>query len=121
MKITIPQSEARKEAHVEEEIWYLAHRALNVSYRSLAKYLAKNLVLIDKGFRTVLVSKRKRGQVSRSDIEIAALGILAAGSLYKGISQKKKINLLEAAVLGVAFGGFLILNSHGGKRRVIPD
>ncbi|SES13123.1 hypothetical protein [Pedobacter rhizosphaerae] len=120
MKITIPQNKEIKKAYAEEEIWYLAHRALNVSYKSLAKYLARNLVLIDKGFRAVLVSKKKKGEVSRSDIEIAALGILALGSLYKGISQKKKINLLEAAVLGVAFSGFLILNSHGGKRRVIP-
>lgn len=121
MKVTLPVNEAQTTVHLETELWYLLQRVLGVSRNRLGKYIAKNLVLIDKGVRSVLVSKRKKGEITVSDVEIAALCLLTASSFYKSLSRRKKMDLWGSAILGAVCCSLLLLNKHGGRRTVIPD
>jgi len=121
MKIRIPVNQERKKDFVETGSWMLAKRILGVSYYALAKRLGENLVKIDNGLKTVLAEKPISGKVNKSDVEVLALGTLAAISLYSGLKKNKRILLAEGIALTVAFGGFLLMNGRKPKRKVIPN
>ncbi len=80
----------------------------SASKAQIRKGISKNISLIDKLLRIVLIKSKDSSKRVQSDIEFIGLGIIAAHTFYRGFKKKKRLLIFEGIFLTAALGGVLL-------------
>ena len=91
----------------------------SASKAQIRKGVSKNLSLIDKLLRIVLVKSKDSSKRVQSDIEFIGLGVIAAHTFYRGFKKKKRLLVFEGIFLTAALGGVLLATQLKALKRQI--
>jgi len=80
----------------------------SASKAQIRKGVSKNISIIDKLLRIVLIKSKDSSKRVQRDIEFASLGIIAARTFYRGFKKKKRLLIFEGVFLTAALGGVLL-------------
>ncbi|MDQ0967959.1 putative membrane protein [Flavobacterium sp. W4I14] len=91
----------------------------SASKAQIRKGVSKNISLIDKLLRIVLIKSKDSSKRVQSDIEFVGLGIIAAHTFYRGFKKKKRLLIFEGVFLTAALGGVLLATQFKALKRQI--
>lgn len=91
----------------------------SASKAQIRKGVSKNISLIDKLLRIVLVKSKDSSKRVQSDIEFVGLGVIAAHTFYRGFKKKKRLLIFEGIFLTAALGGVLLATQLKALKRQI--
>ena len=91
----------------------------SASKAQIRKGVSKNISLIDKLLRIVLVKSKDSSKRVQSDIEFIGLGVIAAHTFYRGFKKKKRLLVFEGIFLTAALGGVLLATQLKALKRQI--
>ncbi|KRT18004.1 hypothetical protein ASU31_01560 [Pedobacter ginsenosidimutans] len=80
----------------------------SASKAQIRKGVSKNISLIDKLLRVVLIKSKDSSKRVQRDIEFFGLGVIAAHTFYRGFKKKKRLLIFEGIFLTAALGGALL-------------
>lgn len=91
----------------------------SASKAQIRKGFSKNISLIDKLLRIVLVKSKDSSKRVERDIEFVGLGVIAANTFYRGFKKKKRLLIFEGIFLTAALGGVLLATQFKALKRQI--
>lgn len=91
----------------------------SASKAQIRKGFSKNISLIDKLLRIVLVKSKDSSKRVERDIEFVGLGVIAANTFYRGFKKKKRLLIFEGIFLTAALGGVLLATQFKTLKRQI--
>lgn len=91
----------------------------SASKAQIRKGISKNISLIDKLLRIVLVKSKDSSKRVERDIEFVSLGVIAANTFYRGFKKKKRLLIFEGIFLTAALGGVLLATQFKALKRQI--